>query len=232
MPKRISFIEYIESTLNIRDERDGLECFNCVQSYLNTLPKDTTSINIQNRGLHNLPDLSRFKQLRRLDCSYNYLRELPKLNDSLEFLNCSHNLLESLPELNAELYYLNCGNNNITSLPTLNDNLLRLDCRQNKIESLPKLNVSLQYLCCDSNYITALPELNLDLRGLYCSNNHLTTMPYLNDNLIGLININNPLPNILINSRKLYQTDLNSRYQTTDHISDERKRLMNIYTRG
>jgi Leucine-rich repeat (LRR) protein len=65
-----------------------------IEEYLNSLPEDTTTIiNISNKRLTSLPDLSRFKNLKTLECSYNQLPSLPKLNDNLTLLYCSNNII-------------------------------------------------------------------------------------------------------------------------------------------
>ena len=67
-----------------------------IEDYLNSLPLSTTEIILSNKGLTYLPDLSRFKQLTLLICSYNRLRQLPPLNDTLKQLDCFHNFLTEL----------------------------------------------------------------------------------------------------------------------------------------
>ncbi len=104
-----------------------------IQNYLNSLPEDTTEINVCNRGLTYLPDLSKFTNLQKL--------------------NCSHNKLKSLPKLNNTLINLDCGYNKLTKLPKLNENLQRLDCECNELSLLPNLNINLQILNCDNNYL-------------------------------------------------------------------------------
>ena len=91
-----------------------------INTYLNSLPDDTTVINVSNKGLKNLPDLSRFKNLIKLYCSNNQLTSLPPLNKNLKILYCDINFLTSLPPLNENLKYLYCSNNELTSLPPLN----------------------------------------------------------------------------------------------------------------
>ena len=44
-----------------------------IEKYLNSLPLDTTVIDVSRRGITYLPDLSRFKELTKLDCSCNKL---------------------------------------------------------------------------------------------------------------------------------------------------------------
>ena len=71
-----------------------------IETYLNSLPDDTTEIDVSTKGLTYLPDLSRFKNLIKLRCSNNQLTSFPPLNENLEFLNCSKNKFTSLPPLN------------------------------------------------------------------------------------------------------------------------------------
>jgi Leucine-rich repeat (LRR) protein len=81
-----------------------------IETYLNSLPDDTKRINISGRNLTCLPDLSRFKELEILDCSYNQLTSLPPLNEKLECLICSFNQLSSLPPLSGKLENLESKN--------------------------------------------------------------------------------------------------------------------------
>jgi len=59
-----------------------------IQLFIDQLPDNTTCINISNKGLIICPDLSRFKNLKSLNCSGNKLTSLYKLNDGLESLYC------------------------------------------------------------------------------------------------------------------------------------------------
>jgi hypothetical protein len=117
-----------------------------IETYLNSLPDDTKHIDLSKRGLTYLPDLSRFKELVILDCSFNKLTSLPHLNEKLDCLICSFNQLTSLPPLNEKLEILDCNNNQLTSLPLLNEKLKMLYCYNNQLTSLPHLNEKLQYL--------------------------------------------------------------------------------------
>ena len=87
-----------------------------IEEFLNSLPLDTTEIDVSGKGLTYLPDLSRFKQLTHLFCSYNELTELPPLNDTLKQLDCFHNQLTWLPPLNNKLQFLDCSDNNIKNI--------------------------------------------------------------------------------------------------------------------
>ena len=181
--------------------------------YLDTLPYDTISIDLSNRNLTDLPDLSRFTNLRVLNCSKNKLTSLPELNNNLHVLNCSCNKLKSLPELKNNLHVLNCSCNKLTSLPLLNDNLQELNCSNNELTILPVLNNNLQKIFCSFNQLTKLPLLNNNLLILYCSCNELTNLPVLNNNLTQLhcsynnieyLMFNETFDNIKIKNEKIH----------------------------
>jgi Leucine-rich repeat (LRR) protein len=50
-----------------------------IKSYLNSLSEDILTLNISNKGIKSLPDLTRFKNLKTLKCSNNQLTSLPTL---------------------------------------------------------------------------------------------------------------------------------------------------------
>ena len=163
-----------------------------ITDYLNSLNRNVTVINISYYSLTKLPDLSRFKQVRFLNGSYNDLYFLPPLNNTLIELNCSNNQLTFLPPLNDTLKVLICSNNQLTSLPDLN-NLRQLYCNDNQLTSLPPLNHTLIEINCSYNKLTSLPPLNVNLQCLSCNNNQLTSLPLLNNKLIQLICYDNQL---------------------------------------
>ena len=109
-----------------------------VQDYLDSLPDDVLEINLSNKYLTELPDLSRFTQLQKLDCSWNKLTCLPpNLPNSLQELNCKHNQLTYLPEtekLPNSLKKIDCSYNKLTYLPDhIFDYLEHLRCYHNNI---------------------------------------------------------------------------------------------------
>ena len=157
-----------------------------IEDYLNSLPLDTTNIDVSGKGLTYLPDLSRFKQLSKLYCSDNQLTGLPPLNNNLKCLVCDYNQLTELPPLNNNLTHLFCACNYLTSLPPLNNNLQELNCYHNQLSWLPPLNNNLKYLICNYNQLTELPHLNDNLRYLDCNYNPLTWLPPLNNKLQNL----------------------------------------------
>ena len=145
-----------------------------IESYLNSLPEDTTTINISCKNLPYIPSLSRFKNLEILYCYNNQITSLPHLNENLKFLDCSNNKLTSLPPLNEKLQVLYCYINKLTSLPHLNTNIEILNCRGNQLTSLPHLNENLKILECYSNQLTSLPTLNEKLLRLNFHDNPIS----------------------------------------------------------
>ena len=101
--------------------------------YINSLPDDTTTINVSYRNLTYLPPLNRFYNLQSLNCSNNKLKSLPELNNTLQILYCNNNELTSLPKLNNDLHTLICNNNKLTMLPEINDSIYLLYCDNNEL---------------------------------------------------------------------------------------------------
>ena len=90
-------------------------------------------LNLSDRNLTKLPDLSEYINLKELYCGYNNLTSLPELPESLEYLYCSYNNLTSLSKLPNSLRLLYCKNNNLTSLPELPKSLTTLICENNNL---------------------------------------------------------------------------------------------------
>ena len=74
---------------------------------------DVEEINISDNGLTSLPDLSRFKKLKRFYCSNNQLTHLPPLPSTLQILVCYNNQLTHLPPLSSTLQALYCFANQL-----------------------------------------------------------------------------------------------------------------------
>ena len=105
-----------------------------VEEYLAGLPDDIDYINLSNKGLTMLPDLSRFQNLKILNCFYNSLLELPEnLPKSLQIIYCQFNSLSILPEnLPQSLQELYCYENHLVKLPdNIPQNIQILDCSFN-----------------------------------------------------------------------------------------------------
>ncbi len=143
-------------------------------------PDTTTEINVNFRGLTELPDLRRFRHLKRLRCSFNQLTALPPLPDGLEELHCNSNLLTALPAvLPPGLQILHCKHNRLTEATEWPPALLDLDCSQNELTALSAtLPPTLKYLDCSKNRLVALPStLPRSLVLLRCQHNQLVALP-------------------------------------------------------
>jgi hypothetical protein len=81
--------------------------------YINNLNNSIESIDVSYQNLTQLPNLTRFTNLKRLNCSHNRLTSLPKLNKNLEILNCSNNLLNCLQTVPKSIQFLQFSNNEI-----------------------------------------------------------------------------------------------------------------------
>ena len=189
-----------------------------IETYLNSLSEDRITLSVNSRDITVLPDLTRFKNLKELYCSFNKLSSLPTLPESLEILYCSYNQLTSLPDLTRlkNLKILHCNYNQLTSLPTtLSQSLKTLYCTDNQITALPDLCrlQNLEELNCSNNQLTSLPTiLPESLETLYCFDNQLTYLPILPEKTIYLYYPNNPIYNILnvgINKNSLVKVKKN-----------------------
>ena len=95
-------------------------------------------LNLSNKQLNELPDLSKYTNLEILDCYNNNLTSLNNLPTTLKKLNCSHNQLVRLPKIPSGLQILSCHYNKLTKLPiTLISctNLVYVDYKHNPFES-------------------------------------------------------------------------------------------------
>jgi len=168
-----------------------------IKTYLNSLPEDILTINISNKGITSLPDLTRFKNLETLYCYDNKLTLLPTLPPNIKTLYCSNNYLTSLPTLPQNLKILDCLNNELTLLPNLPQNLKELYCDNNQLTLLPTLPQNLEELNCGDNKLTSLPTLPQNLKILNCFYNQLTLLPTLPQNLEEFDCYANPISEIV-----------------------------------
>jgi Leucine-rich repeat (LRR) protein len=188
-----------------------------IKTYLNSLSEDILTLSIEYSCITVLPDLTRFKNLKELYCSYNKLTSLPTtLPQTIEILYCSKNKLTSLPDLTRfkNLKKLYCSDNQLSSLPTtLPQSLKILYCSNNQLNSLPDLTrlKNLEELYCSDNQLNSLPTiLPQSLETLYCFDNKLTYLPTLPEKIVYLYYPNNPICNILdINNNSLIKVKQN-----------------------
>ncbi len=215
------------------------------EEYINALPLDTTHINVNCKGFHYLPDLSRFTKLTHLRCVRNHLTVLPRFPDSIQVIDCAENKIVRLPSNLQSLTHLDCSENRIDMLPVLSPKLLELICYSNNLQELPvlptELNVldiagnrrltnipklpdTLEHLDCRSCSITELPEkLPQNLSTLLCSDNKMTQLPILPTNLTTLTcegNKLNMMPFLPLNLKQLYFGGSNPIYWDIYELKD------------
>jgi Leucine-rich repeat (LRR) protein len=196
---------------------------NEVQQYIDRLPDDIKEIDLNLKNLKELPDLSRFYNLKVLYCEHNQLTSIPVLNipvlKNLQYLYCSdyqlclfkeimsiptdvQQYIDSLPN---DIEKIDLNGKYLKELPDLSRfyKLKVLICYNNQLTSIPVLN-KLQKLDCHNNQLTSIPVLD-NLQKLWCYNNQLTSIPVLN-NLHHLDCSNNQLTSIpvLNNLQELY----------------------------
>ena len=107
-----------------------------------------TKLNLSNKQLDVLPDLSMYINLRVLYCWNNKLTSLDNLPSSLKELYCWRNNITSLDKIPHGLLKLYCSFNNLTSLDNLPYGIKKLVCNYNQITSLNNLPQSLELLNC------------------------------------------------------------------------------------
>ena len=93
-----------------------------------------TELDLSNKGLANLPDLSLYTNLKILICSYNKITSLDNLPPTIIELNCFNNLISRIDNFPLTLTYLDCRNNNITSLDNILLTLTELMCAGNPLQ--------------------------------------------------------------------------------------------------
>ena len=170
-----------------------------IERYLNSLPEDILVIDVSNKNIKSLPDLTRFTNLQELHCSGNKLNYLPALPENLKILHCSGNNLTSLQDLPRNLKILFCDDNQLTSLHRLPENLKILYCYNNKLNYLPALPENLEILNCSINKLNYLPNLPQKIQTLSCYCNPIYEI--VNSNTLFQIKKN---IQILNNFRHLY----------------------------
>ena len=72
---------------------------------------DVETLDLSDRGLTELPDLSFYKNLKILNCSVNLIKHLYNLPNTLEYLDCSDNKITQLDYLPITLKTLICAGN-------------------------------------------------------------------------------------------------------------------------
>ena len=93
-----------------------------------------TELNLSNKGLTKLPDLSLYTNLKNLNCTYNKITRLDNLTQTIIYLNCHNNQIATLDNLPQTITVLYCLNNPLkyNFTPTL-ENIRKHNITQNNI---------------------------------------------------------------------------------------------------
>lgn len=163
-----------------------------VTEYLSRLSVYVYIIDLRNKGLENIPDLTRFTSLLGFYCSGNMLTSLPSLPDSVSTILCDNNMITFLPErLPRELRKLSCNKNRLTRLPNV----------------LPH---QLEFINCSNNKLTTLPnKLPHNLRELNCKNNLITMLPHLPEHIYIFSIVDNPVEEVVSNVKPINIYNIN-----------------------
>ncbi len=99
-------------------------------------------INVSNMGITSLKGIEAFEQLRKLDCSYNQLKQLNLQNHyySIDTINLSHNMIDSIssPQSYLHIKYVDWSYNQLNKTPKTNTPYISIDdlnLRHNNIQS-------------------------------------------------------------------------------------------------
>jgi hypothetical protein len=141
---------------------------------IDLLPDDIETLHLSYQNLTVLPDLSRFKYLRKIHCSHNKLTSIDNIPNWVQIIHCSNNRITHINKLPFYLRGLFCSNNKITNICELPIFLERLFCQQNRLTCLPDLPDFCNMLLCYDNNLYSLPYLPYSLKILRC-----TDVPYL-----------------------------------------------------
>ena len=90
-----------------------------------------TLLDLSNKQLDVLPDLSMYTNLKKIICSNNHITSLDDLPSGLKVLYCTDNQITSLNNLPASLEVLSCSYNKLTLLDNLPHSLVELYCYGN-----------------------------------------------------------------------------------------------------
>ncbi len=108
-------------------------------------PTPLITLSYNRQHLDTIPDIP--EGIQKLDISFNNLKKLPKLPDSLLYLNASHNhRLDEIPEeWPPNIISINLDSNRLKKLgKNFPPSLKQLLCRHNRFTKTPRLPCSIK----------------------------------------------------------------------------------------
>ncbi len=145
-------------------------------------------LDLSNNKLTQMPDLSKYSNIKYLSVSFNQI-DGDIIDNNLIELSCHNNTIRSISS--NKITHLSASNNKITQIDVPKVKILHVNF--NKINWIPSL-INLKYLECIGNHIQKIDNM-LELEELYIGSNNLvsiTNMPKLK-----ILNcVNNPIKKI------------------------------------
>ena len=185
-----------------------------------------TKMIVKGLKIASLNGIEYFTKIRELNCENNQIEEIDvSKNKELRFLNCSYN---------AKIEKIEVGElTRLISLKVYNTNIKNIDVSKNEVLSelwvsnnlITSINVSnnkeLYLLQCNNNQLTSIDvSKNPKLTNLYCANNKLTTINInSNTDLVTLYCSDNQLTSLdFSNNKKLQILWCASQYNETTQL--------------
>lgn len=172
---------------------EDIETITITPNYQIELYIPYTFMQYNNARLTEMPDLSNYKNLRKLNINNHQIRDLGILPDTLQELYCYNNQITNFSNLPTNLKILNCSNNRgLISLDNLPIGLEYLNCSCNAIQTLDFLPIGLQVLectnmcLCNDIGLNSLDYLPFNLKKLMCGGNNIKSLNNLPSELIYL----------------------------------------------
>jgi Leucine-rich repeat (LRR) protein len=148
-------------------------------------PLDSESLNLSNLGLTEIPDLSAFTALKKLDL---YCNKITRINTfhapALEYLNLSSNAIEKIENLSCfpNLKTLQVGNNKLSKIENIESlvSIRSVALRGNQIQQIEALPPHIEELFLCENNIHEIPDLTSypKLFKLYLEQNHISSFSF------------------------------------------------------
>lgn len=189
-----------------------------VESYLESLPDNITSLVLSQYYLAEIPSLKRFTQLKHVELSWNSLSTLPEMPEGVETLMCSYNQITTLRNLPSTIRILIADYNHVSILEGLPPSITHLNVSYNRIYAIDTLppNVEVFYCChnhlcfigsllsstrlkrleISHNQLGRLPKMAEGVERLHCNNNKLTSLENTASTVLFLYANNNLLTSL------------------------------------
>ena len=153
--------------------------------YLEKKDNDIKELNLKNFKLTEIPDLSKFKNLKVLDLSINKIKKIENIPKTVHTLILSNNKIEKIINIPLHIKILFVNKNLLTELDITETDIVELYCERNKLTRI-LFSKNLNVLKCSYNKIINLDNLPDGLTYCDCSHNKIKYFNKLPNELITL----------------------------------------------